>query len=112
LGIFFYIAKRPSIKNFYPEDSTRTIKFNSQDFTSLHGNPTAEFPGTEFIDSIVKYLSNNLGLTLIGFDIISCSETGTFYIIDANYFPGYTGVEDCPKKLLDLLMKKLKCNWL
>jgi len=108
IGDFFYIVKRPSIKNFYPDDSTRTIKFNSQNFASLHGNPTEELPEREFIDSINKYLSNNLGLTLIGFDIIKCSSTGTYYIIDANYFPGYTGVEDCPKKILDLIIKKLK----
>jgi len=108
IGDYYYIVKRPSIKNLTQNDGI-IVKFNSQEFKSLQGQPTASFPPKEFIGNIVQILSNELGLTLIGLDIITCSSTGKHYIIDANYFPGYTGVEDCPLKFLDLLIKKLKC---
>jgi len=111
IGDFYYIVKRPSIRNLtVKDDSKETIRFNSQAFDSLQGTPTEQEPPSEFVDSIVKYLSDNLGLTLIGLDIIKCNTTGKYYIIDANYFPGYTGVDDCPQKFLDLIMKKLKVS--
>jgi len=105
---YWYMVKRPSIKNFHPDASNgNPVQFNSQQFKELQGVPTAPIPPQYIIDTLSKSLRDDLGLTLIGLDIITCSTTGKHYIIDANYFPGYTGVDDCPQKLLDLVLCKL-----
>jgi len=109
IGDYSYVVKRPSIRNFSPEPNGKTVRFNSQEFQSLQGEPTASIgPPQQLIDSLTKFLSDDLGLSLIGLDIITCSTTGKHYIIDANYFPGYTEVEDCPQRFLDLVLRKLK----
>jgi len=108
IGDYSYIVKRPSIRNFYAHESNgKAVHFNSQQFKSLEGEPTAPLPSNHLIEKLMKFLTNDLGLTLIGLDLITCSATGKHYIIDANYFPGYTGVEDCPQKFLNLIMHKL-----
>jgi len=109
IGDYSYIVKRPSIRNFYPDESNgKPVHFNSQKFKKLEGEPTAPLPDESLIEKLIKCLTDDLGLTLIGLDLITCSATGRHYIIDANYFPGYTGVEDCPQKFLNLVMHKLK----
>jgi len=107
IGDYSYMVKRPSIKNFFPDANCKNVHFNSQHFKELQGEPTAPLPPQNIIDLLINLLRDNLGLTLIGLDIITCSTTGKHYIIDANYFPGYSGVEDCPQRFLDLILHKL-----
>jgi len=109
IGDYSYIVKRPSIRNFDQSASDgKTVKFNIQEFKALAGEPINPLPPQHLIDTLIRCLSEDLGLTLIGLDIITCNSTGKHYIIDANYFPGFSGVDDCPKKLLDLVIKKLR----
>jgi len=107
IGEFYYIVKRPSIRNFTPQTGGKTVHFNSQEFTALQGQPTAPLPPPSLINSMIKFLREDSDMSLIGVDIITCNTTGKHFIIDANYFPGYTGVEDCPEKFLGLVLKKL-----
>jgi len=109
IGDYFYMVRRPSIRDLHRSTNDgNTILFNSQEYKALAGEPTAPFPPQGLIDSLVKFLSRDLGLSLIGLDIITCSSTGKQYIIDANYFPGYNGVQDCPIQILQLVLQKLK----
>lgn len=54
-------------------------------------------PETERLDRIVKVIRAELGLNLMGIDVIIENETGRYAIIDMNSFPGkkillfYTG---------------------
>jgi len=44
--------------------------------------------------ALVNAIGGELGLTLVGIDVVCDVRTGTYYVIDVNYFPGYTGVSD------------------
>jgi glutathione synthase/RimK-type ligase-like ATP-grasp enzyme len=43
------------------------------------------------------------GLTLFGLDI--AEEEGALSLIDINYFPGYRGVPDAPRRLAEHILK-------
>ena len=45
-------------------------------------------PDKERFDRIVKVISSELGLYLMGIDVIIENETGRYAIIDMNSFPG------------------------
>lgn len=45
-------------------------------------------PDQKVLDRIVKTISNELGLYLLGIDVIIEKETGRYAIIDINAFPG------------------------
>lgn len=49
---------------------------------------------------LCDFISKELNITLFGIDIVQESETGVYYLIDINYFPGY---HKC--KNLDLIFK-------
>ena len=57
----------------------------------------------EIDQEIVQYLSSELNkklkLSLFGFDLIREAKTGDYYLIDLNYFPGYTGFKDFKESL-------------
>lgn len=48
------------------------------------------------------------GLSLLGFDIIVCQDTGDIVVIDVNYFPSYKEVEDFPSRLKRFILQKYK----
>jgi inositol-1,3,4-trisphosphate 5/6-kinase/inositol-tetrakisphosphate 1-kinase len=45
-------------------------------------------PEKERLDRIVKVVSDKLGLSLLGIDVIIENKTGRYAIIDMNAFPG------------------------
>ena len=53
------------------------------------------------ISIIAKEISEKFSFTLFGFDLIRESSSGKFYLIDLNYFPGFSGV----KEFRDILHK-------
>uniref|UniRef100_A0A6B2LBS5 inositol-1,3,4-trisphosphate 5/6-kinase n=1 Tax=Arcella intermedia TaxID=1963864 RepID=A0A6B2LBS5_9EUKA len=110
IGDFHAVKRGASLRDFEADSNGGdNVTFNSQHYKSLQGEPTALEPPKEFIDSLTKVLKEDLGLgmTLIGLDIIRCKSTGKYFIIDANYFPGYSGIEDFPQKLFHLVNQKL-----
>jgi len=46
------------------------------------------------VTAIASAIAETLNLTLFGFDLLRDSESGQLYIVDLNYFPGYSGVHD------------------
>jgi FMN phosphatase YigB (HAD superfamily) len=48
----------------------------------------------EFVSQICKELNAELGLNVMGYDFVIQEETGVYYIVDQNYFPGYKHLEN------------------
>ncbi|KAI8999988.1 inositol-tetrakisphosphate 1-kinase [Gaertneriomyces semiglobifer] len=62
------------------------------------------------VQKIVEAVTHKLGLTLFGLDIVVEKETGRWFLIDINYCPGYDGVPDFHRHLLEVLKSKAKCH--
>lgn len=58
------------------------------------------------VEGIAKGISGHLQLGLLGVDMIVEEGTGRIFVVDVNYFPGYSGVPDLDSKLLHLLITK------
>ena len=74
-------------------DSHNISKPNcSSDLTELDENDDMSYqnrePEKERLDRIVNVVSNKLGLSLLGIDVIIDNKTGRYAIIDMNAFPG------------------------
>lgn len=66
-------------------------------------------PWEPTIRAFSAHLSRTLGLSLFGWDLIigeaaTASGSGTPYIIDLNFFPGFDGVPDFAGSLCDLFI--------
>lgn len=96
----YYVIERPSLKNFKAGDY-ETVYFDSHDIskptsssvlTELDERDQIRYPVREpekaFLDRIVKVVCNELGLALLGIDVIIENATGRYAIIDMNAFPG------------------------
>jgi len=67
-------------------------------------------PPLEILKAITNSLTQNLELTLLGYDLITQVETGYHAIIDVNYFPTYSGFPQFNKTLLDFLLQRVNGN--
>lgn len=63
------------------------------------GQPPAP-PSRQLASALVRAIGGELGMTLLGIDLVCDVRTGTYYVVDVNYFPGYTGVVDAHDVLL------------
>ena len=80
---------------YYYFDSQRLGRAESFDFDATTGYSTstkAMMPSRNLTHSIIATLSKELGLSLIGVDLVYDLRLKCFYIVDINYFPGYKGV--------------------
>ena len=94
LGEHNFTVTRVSLPNFAPEYQA-PMKFNSQDWKhQLPPELTKDYtgkrqePSREVIAGASKSVSELLGLSLFGFDVIENVDTGRLAIIDVNYLPG------------------------
>lgn len=111
------ISTRSSIKDFpIPEDMSvaEPIYFthhNKELFAKISGEKSTDSNMlkeiTDKLHKISTVLSQISGLTLYGYDMITCSKTKRNYIIDINYLPGYSGVTGIPEMLLNLFLNKI-----
>ena len=53
---------------------------------------------------ISRQLKNDLGFNFYGYDICIDDQTGDYYIVDINYFPGYKNTPTIGKNLLYLFI--------
>ncbi|KAH7641771.1 inositol-tetrakisphosphate 1-kinase [Dermatophagoides farinae] len=116
----YFVIERPSIKNFKPDKHYETVHFDSHDISKPYSssslieldedersNPIIE-PEKERLDRIVKVMFEELGLYLLGIDVIIENETGRYAIIDMNTFPGYDGVDNFPGQFCRILVDEIK----
>lgn len=57
-------------------------------------------PSHQLASALVRAIGGELGMTLLGIDLVCNARTGIYYVVDVNYFPGYTGVVDAHDVLL------------
>ena len=67
------------------------------------------------LEGIAGYLRDQLGLTLLGFDVVLTEGSGEYLVIDVNYFPNFRGGKDTGRwfreAMLDALQKhRSQCN--
>ncbi|XP_027198943.2 inositol-tetrakisphosphate 1-kinase-like [Dermatophagoides pteronyssinus] len=116
----YFVIERPSIKNFKPDQHYETVHFDSHDISKPYSssslieldedersNRIIE-PEKERLDRIVKVMFEELGLYLLGIDVIIENETGRYAIIDMNTFPGYDGVENFPQQFCGILVDEIE----
>jgi inositol-1,3,4-trisphosphate 5/6-kinase/inositol-tetrakisphosphate 1-kinase len=112
LGEHHFTVTRVSLPNF-PQEFHTPVKFNSQDWKhELPPELTKDYtgkrkePSFDLISDASSAISQLLGLTLFGFDVIENVQTGQYAVIDVNYFPDYRGVDKIFEKLLSHLLFK------
>ncbi|RWS21171.1 inositol-tetrakisphosphate 1-kinase-like protein, partial [Leptotrombidium deliense] len=115
----YYIIERPSLKNFIAGNFP-TIHFCSHDISKpkscsslseldesdLQSISTTE-PDKSRLDKIVEVITDKLGLSLYGIDVIIENGTGRYAIIDMNAFPGYEGVDNILELLRDMIVEEI-----
>lgn len=57
-------------------------------------------PSLKLASALVRAIGGELGMSLLGIDLVCDARTGIYYVVDVNYFPGYTGVVDAHDVLL------------
>jgi inositol-1,3,4-trisphosphate 5/6-kinase / inositol-tetrakisphosphate 1-kinase len=109
LDDYFDVVARSSLRNFDLSASNETVKFDSQ---GINQNIDASqlgkhvHPPRELIAALVAAIHRHLGLSLFGFDVIQNVATKRWGVIDVNFFPGYSGVDDLHERLYDLVEKR------
>jgi len=106
-----HAVARVSLPNF--DKNSPPIFFDSQewkdklpDHLTVPISGKASPPPTNHIQKISDAIGQTLGLTLFGYDLIVCVETGKYAVIDVNYLPDYRGINNFHSLLLDLLLSK------
>ncbi|PRP86887.1 hypothetical protein PROFUN_03635 [Planoprotostelium fungivorum] len=121
VGDHVSVVKRMSLPNM-PSDHRDTVFFDSQkpfaeqmkalkrssDKTDEQFVEDAEIPPMERIRGLSEGISQSLGLTLFGFDVITRVEDGVHAAVDVNYFPSFGGVKDFWKILAKFLVEQVK----
>jgi len=105
-----HVVARVSLPNF-GKNETSPVFFDSQewkdklpDHLTMPISGKALTPPLEDIQKVSTAIGENLGLSLFGYDIIVCVETGKYAVIDINYLPDYRGIHEFHSLLLELLL--------
>ncbi|ORX53606.1 inositol 1, 3, 4-trisphosphate 56-kinase [Hesseltinella vesiculosa] len=56
---------------------------------------------------MAEALRQQLGLTFFGFDVLLQTETNTYFLVDANYFPSFKNVDNFQPLFVNLIKRKL-----
>ncbi|XP_043536740.1 inositol-tetrakisphosphate 1-kinase-like isoform X1 [Chiloscyllium plagiosum] len=112
IGQSYFVAKRPSLRNFaVGQSDQKTIFFNSHEVSKPEscshltergeGDRLPSGPSDRIIQFISQGLQAALGLSLFGVDVIVDNKTSKLALIDINAFPGYEGVPEFFSALLN-----------
>jgi hypothetical protein len=87
---------------------TQLNTFDSQSLKALQ-SPTISDLGdlSQHLYPVCMQIKNFLGLNLLGLDFIIEEGTGSLFLVDANYFPGFSGVDRIDEKIFKLLQSKI-----
>jgi len=118
IGDNIHVVRRSSLRDV-EKNQQKPIIFDSQDFPKellALNNPLVNDlqkvpnPTDDMLKAMVKALNKHVGMSLMGVDVILCTESQKFGIIDINYFPGYKGIQNWPSALIDFLVAKTKAK--
>ncbi|KAI2805748.1 Inositol-tetrakisphosphate 1-kinase [Blomia tropicalis] len=117
----YFVIERPSIKNFKPNYTYETVHFDSHDISKPYSSSALTEldeedvmtlnmvePNKKRLDRIVKVITKELGLFLLGIDVIIENETGRYAIIDMNSFPGYDGVDNFLELYCNIVIEEIE----
>eukprot|EP01092_Planopodium_desertum_P010076 TRINITY_DN4431_c0_g1_i2.p1 TRINITY_DN4431_c0_g1~~TRINITY_DN4431_c0_g1_i2.p1 ORF type:complete len:342 (-),score=10.46 TRINITY_DN4431_c0_g1_i2:93-1070(-) len=108
IGDFVQLVLRPSLANVTPEYLRTAPNFswfgrisnaNCQPASTVFNPSKVVKPTPATIRALLESTSRILGLSFFGIDLIRDCDTGIFYVIDINYFPGYYGVPKLGEKI-------------
>lgn len=105
----------PTLGGYYYFDSQRMCRENALhlEFDASSGISKATcaiMPGQKLVQYIAKNLCSELGLNLIGIDLIFNVQTSKYYVVDINYFPGYKGVTSAHEWILQHICDRVCKN--
>eukprot|EP00697_Spironema_sp_BW2_P014492 gnl/Spiro4/4937_TR2461_c0_g1_i1.p1 gnl/Spiro4/4937_TR2461_c0_g1~~gnl/Spiro4/4937_TR2461_c0_g1_i1.p1 ORF type:complete len:410 (-),score=66.35 gnl/Spiro4/4937_TR2461_c0_g1_i1:138-1367(-) len=110
IGDFITTNHKSSVRNLSREDKSLTgaLRFDSQVMSDERLFPPIKHTVQPIPDSIVrdsvKAIEAALDISMFGVDFIVDEESGDIFVIDINYFPGYTNVANLEKTMLDHLL--------
>lgn len=116
VGEEYFVVERPSLKNFYP-CARDTIFFNSHDVSKADSTSSLSIldpddcavepikPDSAKLQHIVHTLRKELGMSLLGIDVIIENSSGRYGIIDINTFPGYDGYPHFFDSLMNCILQ-------
>jgi len=102
VGDDFQVGQKQSLPNLTDKGVPKShFYFDSQisfkdhpEFSKLSKGYEALDIDRDVVNVVSKELNRKLTFSLYGFDLIREAKTGDYYLIDVNYFPGYTGYKD------------------
>lgn len=115
VGDDYTVVERPSLKNFYPSDRP-SIHFDSHDVSKSDSSSSLSIldPEDEVqpvkadekkLAAIVSTVRRELGMSLLGIDVVVENSTGRHAIIDINAYPGYDGYPGFFEGLMKCILK-------
>lgn len=115
VGDDFNVSERPSLKNFAPSDS-KTIFFTTSDVSKADSRSSltvldpedsavapSSSPDVQRLQHIVSTLRRELGMLLLGVDVVIEHGSGRYGIIDINVFPSYEGFPNFFQTLMNYI---------
>eukprot|EP00771_Trimastix_marina_P003351 gnl/Trimastix_PCT/4595.p2 GENE.gnl/Trimastix_PCT/4595~~gnl/Trimastix_PCT/4595.p2 ORF type:complete len:330 (-),score=77.68 gnl/Trimastix_PCT/4595:108-1049(-) len=105
-----YFTRASLRSHFSAADAQAPISFHSGNYEPV--TSSAHLDATplddEFLQQINQQLHAQLGIALFGFDLVeSTVEPGLFWIVDVNYLPTYSNIDEAPAELLRYLRRFL-----
>lgn len=82
-------------------------RFEFDPSTGFSKRTQAIMPPNRLAQRVVKALSLELGLALIGIDMIYDVRSRRYFIVDVNYFPGYKGVANAYEWILQHICNRV-----
>jgi len=117
LGENLILMQKQSIPNIKMEDlGVNHFFFDSQkSFSEVEALKSklkySELPiARGIVEILTKSISESLEASMYGLDIVRQSETGDYYLIDINYFPGYKNVNNFTELIREWIIKKIEAR--
>ncbi|KAK9511801.1 hypothetical protein O3M35_000393 [Rhynocoris fuscipes] len=122
VGDEYHIVERPSLKNFYADPDRPTIHFHSHDVSKSDSSSSLSVldeneadcysqesrkADPDILRQIVSIIREELGMSLLGVDVVTENNTGRHAVIDINPYPGYDGYPDFFESLVRCIEKCL-----
>lgn len=80
---------------------------HKREVTQPHGDQKRQMADNDRFDHISSKLRHAMGIDLFGYDCVIDNKTGKCFVVDINYLPGYSGVQDLFRLLFEYLQQRV-----